>query len=101
MNEGTEIMLGIAVLLVGLGLFISMMSASGYAQQDAHAYHDCVKQCGAKHFTGYAIGEDIGSKQGSGESFKYKIYNPTVQEYDRAPCMRDCNTMFLKLRGKE
>ena len=89
--------------LLFLLIIITIISAIGQKiTEDENIYDQCTDSCSQKHFMGYAMGNDVGNKYTSSQGrTSVKVYNPTVKEFDRTYCIKDCNDMYLKLRGKE
>lgn len=62
-------------------------------------YRQCTNTCSEKHFMGYQLGDDINIKQTTlQKQSTVKIYNPTIEEFDRTDCVKSCNEMYLEIR---
>lgn len=84
----SKLVLYFFVLVVGLILVTNIMSTlSAKLMENKYAYGDCLDTCEKQKWQGSKVGVDWSS-----------LYQ--VIEFDRTPCVRECNGMYLALRNK-
>lgn len=97
-----KLIIGLFLFLIGVLIVTSTIDIGRtYLNRDVITYNKCTSSCSEKHFMGYALGDDTGNKFASSKGTEVKIYNPTVNEFDRTDCLSNCNMLLLNMnRGR-
>lgn len=91
----TNVVLVMAFLLIMMHIAVSVQDRVTFAET---AYSECVDACSEKHFMGYQLRMDGEYTAQAGDGGELKVYTPTIEEFDRTPCIASCNEMFTYLK---